>query len=226
MSGYLQRLACSVMQPRTRIHALVGSVFSRPQRTEPETVPPPSPAFSSDEPASIGGEGQQQLLMSKSSRQSNREISDTFPGVKSDPIPQFLRRAAEFVEHPDEDQDFTSARPLAERRSVGDFATIHETGEKEQKTDYAPLVTVTARGSQPKSQPPASSIPFAPATQVPQKPQAPAAAASHEPDEIQIHIGKIEVLAVPQAPPARIASASRKAMSLEEYLRKRDRSTR
>jgi hypothetical protein len=236
MSGYLQRLAGSATRPRTRIHPLVGSVFSRPERSrEPEAVSQAFLASSSDDPELVGREGQQQLLISKS-RQSNEERSDRPQALKPKPIRQVPRRAAEFVEHPDEEQDFTSARrlqmeyrteplqeqELAERRSVDEFATIHETGGKEHRTDYVPLLAVTARGPQPKSQP-VSSVPLAPAIPEPQKGQAPAAA-SH--DEIQIHIGKIEVLAVPQTPPARIASSSRKGMSLEEYLRNRDRSTR
>jgi hypothetical protein len=45
-----------------------------------------------------------------------------------------------------------------------------------------------------------------------------------EPEDIQIHIGRIEVLAVPQAPAA-TAKASSKTSSLDEYLKRRDRRT-
>ena len=47
-----------------------------------------------------------------------------------------------------------------------------------------------------------------------------------EPDEIQIHIGRIEVTAVQAAAPAAAVSKPRKsAPSLDEYLRRRDRRT-
>lgn len=47
-----------------------------------------------------------------------------------------------------------------------------------------------------------------------------------EADDIQIHIGRIEVLAVPPAPPvARPASAAQKPSSLDDYLQRRDRRT-
>jgi hypothetical protein len=44
-----------------------------------------------------------------------------------------------------------------------------------------------------------------------------------EPDEIQIHIGRIEVIAAAPAPRAAAAQGRPKATPLEEYLRGRDR---
>jgi hypothetical protein len=43
-----------------------------------------------------------------------------------------------------------------------------------------------------------------------------------EPDEIQIHIGRVEVLAVPQTRAPVIPKTQRKATNLDEYLRRRD----
>jgi hypothetical protein len=42
-------------------------------------------------------------------------------------------------------------------------------------------------------------------------------------DDIQIHIGRVEVIAVPPAAPRSAAVPPRKAMSLDEYLKRRDR---
>jgi hypothetical protein len=47
--------------------------------------------------------------------------------------------------------------------------------------------------------------------------------AVREPDEIQIHIGRIEVTAVPPAPAPPAAKPQRNVPSLDEYLRRRDR---
>jgi hypothetical protein len=45
--------------------------------------------------------------------------------------------------------------------------------------------------------------------------------ATREPDEIQIHIGRIEVVAVPQQQAARApAKSTRKSVSLDEYLKR------
>jgi hypothetical protein len=60
-----------------------------------------------------------------------------------------------------------------------------------------------------------------PAAQIPRKVSG---AVPREPDEINIHIGRIEVTAVqPQAPGAAAPRARRPGTSLDEYLRQRDR---
>jgi hypothetical protein len=41
-------------------------------------------------------------------------------------------------------------------------------------------------------------------------------------DEIQIHIGRIEVIAMPPAAPKMVAAPARKTQSLDEYLRQRN----
>ena len=48
-------------------------------------------------------------------------------------------------------------------------------------------------------------------------------AAKNEPDEIQIHIGRIEVTAVPQTSHRTASKPVRKGITLEEYLKGRDR---
>jgi len=48
-------------------------------------------------------------------------------------------------------------------------------------------------------------------------------AAARDPDEIQIHIGRIEVTAVPQTSHRTASKPVRKGITLEEYLKGRDR---
>jgi hypothetical protein len=47
-----------------------------------------------------------------------------------------------------------------------------------------------------------------------------------EPDEIEIHIGRIEVTAVAQAAPRPAAAPARKSISLDEYLKRGERRSR
>jgi hypothetical protein len=47
-----------------------------------------------------------------------------------------------------------------------------------------------------------------------------AAASRSEPDEIQIHIGRIEVTAVPQALPRPAPAPPSKSINLDEYLKR------
>ena len=47
-----------------------------------------------------------------------------------------------------------------------------------------------------------------------------AAASKSEPDEIQIHIGRIEVTAVPQTAPRPAAMPASKSINLDEYLKR------
>jgi hypothetical protein len=49
---------------------------------------------------------------------------------------------------------------------------------------------------------------------------------SAQSDDIQIHIGRIEVTAVAQPTPRPAAAPARKAMSLDEYLGRRNRGAR
>jgi hypothetical protein len=111
----------------------------------------------------------------------------------------------------------TSASPREEARP---------TGRSEQT--YTPLVV--AKSSAPA---PTGLVPMRPAIPTPlgvekkqdkgspsQRPEP----SVREPDEIQIHIGRIEVTAMPPAAPrAAAANPRRGAPSLDEYLRRRDR---
>lgn len=95
--------------------------------------------------------------------------------------------------------------------------------EEEGRSEYSLLLPPTAVSHRTKAQSGPSSAPLAPATPRPQDRRITAASAG-EPDEIQIHIGKIEVLAVPQTPAPAAVKTPRKAMSLDQYLQQRDRS--
>jgi hypothetical protein len=87
-------------------------------------------------------------------------------------------------------------------------------------------VVASAPSRSPSPQPPALLLPrrypSAPAPG-PDKKKPAVQKIEREPDEIQIHIGRIEVTAVQPAPAPTPARLSRKTPSLDEYLRRRDR---
>jgi hypothetical protein len=56
-----------------------------------------------------------------------------------------------------------------------------------------------------------------------ERPRAAAAGASSDPDEIRIHIGRIEVTAAPSAPVAPPPKTVRKSLDLGEYLKRGSR---
>ena len=58
------------------------------------------------------------------------------------------------------------------------------------------------------------------------RPSSGAVAPVAQSDDIQIHIGRIEVTAVAQPTPRPAAAPARKAMSLDEYLGRRHRGAR
>ena len=65
---------------------------------------------------------------------------------------------------------------------------------------------------------------IAPQVKAPRPAQAPTRSFAEAPhtDDIQIHIGRVEVIAVPPAEPRRTPPPARKGLSLDEYLSRRN----
>jgi hypothetical protein len=108
------------------------------------------------------------------------------------------------------------AAPVTQRVSTRERVHGPETEEEFGKTvagrEFRPVVQITARRSNPDAD--GKERMFSPS----------APGARKEPDEIQIHIGRIEVIAVPPAPPPQpTVKPKRGAPSLAEYLQRSNR---
>ena len=90
------------------------------------------------------------------------------------------------------------------------------------RTERRPETDITTQDEQ--IHPATPSIPFNPGSEAKEEIGSIRRSLRSEPDEIQIHIGRIEVVAVPPAPAQPVSQqAQRITPSLDEYLRRRDR---
>ncbi len=292
MSGYLQRLASSVLTPGGSIHPVVGSVFAGPKfgRTadtivweddglssdNSESVTRPSaevprrlqaPDLASDPPVSATPPLDLTPLLPEpdkrhedpdpiaESRSTSRpDVSEPFSAEPTPRRPDVLKPISKgsgsllpVVSRP------TSAerppfKPLVIKATEKEIALPvvryvsgdHEGGQIQGAIEpreegheqevvrervQRPLMPESYRGTVPASVIGDKPNLLAPARGTVEKrgsSRGGAGLAEREPDEIQIHIGRIEVTAVPPAqapPPARSAP---KSPSLSEYLKRRD----
>lgn len=246
MKSYLQRLALGVMQPTRTIHPMVGSVFSpseyasaRPAAPQEQTTlfsSRPSPGFV---------EGRERAGDISPNAQHQSHVSTQEPSGVHDPQPVYKPLMPEVT-----DRQAGNRTQLTTQQTENSFSVREEkisssfpasdTGEKspreaetqqEEKTQeitvkhvYMPIMSESLARAANQEMPGQNVNPFAAAAR--ERAQAAArhtAPVSREPDEIQIHIGRIEVTAVQQTsvPPA--TKPVRKGLNLEEYLRRSDR---
>lgn len=204
MSGYLQRIASGVLHPRRAIRPAVGSLWMHQRdavRWEQlgETISTIVPRRSTETDAQPTRNA---LTRMSAEQQPAPDASNPFEKKLGNIHPLVARRDATRTQERDEqDMDAPAAR-----------------------TAFTPLVAKSSRESlpQPRALTPAStprreSLPRT-------LPRTPAPAS--QPDEIEIHIGRIEVAAVlPQPAPRLPGRPVRKSLDLGEYL-KRDRRSR
>jgi len=251
MKSFLHRIAASVVRPQSSLHPFVESIYpatTSRQTNEPqsqfETVTAPSPvehrAERTDRPALPNEMGQQpapsltrpskatakqhpvsaeeesyQTLLPQSQTES-ASIAAFFSKSTSDPA------FAASVSEPSTSSSVPQAASHDDHKNLHPFAA-HE---------YSPIVV----HSIPPTEPSAAIKPFQPPTlgeiqaaltrpntrrQSPAIPPAPRTT-PQQPDDIQIHIGRIEVVAVPPPAPRPAAAPARIGLNLDEYLSRRN----
>lgn len=241
MRGYLQRLAGSVMQPMETVHPLAGSVFSpetpieqelppssggpplfpAPEtRTEPETLPANANTISLDpSEASVQRPTAREAHPVRSL--PTPSISRSEPPAASQRIQNLnliLNEAASSQLHPAVLQKRASETGQPVR--VGEAQKVQE-AEEARASAYTPLMQVNA--FRPNRQARLGAISSSETSSVHARQRADTShPAEREPEEIQIHIGRIEVTAVPQAPATAPGKVLCRSLSLDEYLRRRD----
>lgn len=218
MSGYLQRLASSAMQPAQTIHPRVGSVFSdlnvRTEQEEPdqsvamgETASPDSDTRNAEQPSQ---------LMKPYGAPFRREVEKAASPTAAQPSQPTA---------PGQNQPTSfTFQPLFVDRTATDSAneapSVRQPGDAERKTTPSAVIPIRAI---PMAQP--QSPLHRPLAIAQGQGNSDASRGKNEPDEIQIHIGRIEVSAISPAPSPIAAKAPRKSSSLDDYLRRRDRRT-
>jgi hypothetical protein len=232
MSGFLHRIAARAVRPQASVHPFVESIYSVPRRAEATDSAGPHETFSTQveqvaaqcDPSSgdPGRHGNEALVLPsviKATIDNRRSLQSLLPRPEAGPTAASTR--SDFGAQP----SATDSAAASQQDFAGHFA-----GQGEG-LEYVPIVTGPfARTSVPEAggissmQALEESIAAERSKQNAQSAQFPPVkhATALQGDDVQIHIGRIEVVAVPQAPPRPAPAPARKGLSLEEYLRQRD----
>jgi len=240
MTGYLQRMAESALRPSRSIRPLLGSIFAPADGATASQTPgledvfvsavgptpagrssadtrPPSPAPRSTSSTSDAGPvAPYEPLIAEPARPAH-EIEQPARQVPSDGLPPALRAAREKTEPGDDRLMQSPADATLPARPAQTSLDVAET------IGAAHPARAIARAPHSSK---AWAEPRAPAAFSPAKSRNPIRdiqATSRQGDDIQIHIGRIEVTAVRPAPAPQPAARTRRgAPSLDDYLKRRD----
>lgn len=240
MSHYLQRLAMSVIKPGGTIHPILeplystrrkpsdapwieenDSVANTPVRLDSESanpavapvIPPPMPMV----------ETTQSLI--KEPLLPLHHVRSVAPAIESE-VP--ISRGSAALELDGRNSPLVSHWDKNQAEGTGQASRREESFDREPRIISPRLQPVALTTSAPQRQ---ASPRRSPATDISGLEKTPGKVAKfrpgepsvREPDEIQIHIGRIEVTAVHPAPAPAAAKTHRNVPSLDEYLKRRDR---
>jgi hypothetical protein len=252
MSGYLQRLVARTVNPRGAIHPVVNPRFAPPRfgsQAESMTVEDTEPVAGA-RPESAAAPVAQPPEVRAESQSPPTPVESRQPAIPAESQPEApAPRASARPPRPDETETLrdpvqsfqplvTPALPAAspapgQSASLagwpaplrpGAFAPTRPLNpaapapEARQDSAPQPAGGELHHTSEGKPQPLETMRRLAPAGEAQPAPVAP-----REPDEIQIHIGRIEVTAVPPKPAAPPLKQPRKSLNLAEYLKRGDR---
>jgi hypothetical protein len=239
MKGYLQRLAATVTTRTPAIHPIVSSVFPAPAAVDSSSISiAAKPSSAAEDTASLSAptpSTQHEDLRGHliDNQHSSESVEDSH---RSQPIPYHPLLKPSFTDalgDPSHDRSSEAYRTRQQSTSIE--------ADSPAVTD-SPLATSSSRRESPASAHPSNPspqplLPISPEIQResraahtpgPARPetQPRASHSSRQPEDIQIHIGRIEVLAVPPPVARPAAPPPRKSVSLDEYLRRSERRSR
>jgi hypothetical protein len=213
MSGYLQRMAANAARPERSLHPFVSQLFTGSQREEPvevSTISEVRPAVRARlNEVPVSEAGKRELHTSgPAATQPGRIVEVAAEGMRADAVmiaPQRLRDAAheprERLVEPERLHLLVShgieIDDVASDPATSEAATVNRLMERRQA---APIVA-------PRRENEAAVL---------ERPSL------REVDDIQIHIGRIEVIAMPPAAPRTPVAAAPKTTSLDDYLKSRN----
>jgi hypothetical protein len=224
MSNFLQRVAATVIQPRARLHPMVGSIFA------PSTLSLPAEFSSTQTEISSQTFASHQEPMTASRFDTSSQAFVSQPFASED-------RLFSATPHEDSSLARSNQSPAADQPLLPAFDDLRWPSHRHQFAEdaafefsksatanqlappgpYQPLIAATQQPA-PKLQP-RESLPTSTAARTSEAARR-AQPAQREADEIHIHIGRIEVAAIAQPSPRPVAVAARRSLNLDEYLRR------
>ncbi len=227
MKGYLQRIAASAVRPVSGVHPVVRPLFASPADPfagtdflEDSTVTSPPVQRAESTPSPIASA-------------QTRFVRPAAPeGTPRRPESPPEHTAVRSIGAPPEARRETAFQPLIEARAIPQADVFSATVEVRSAAPDASMDSVKELPAQsfdtrtqsepsrllaprPNAPLPASRAFRRDARRAPAPP-----ARSPEPDQIEIHIGRIEVTAVPRAVPRAAPKPARKSLNLDDYLRR------
>jgi hypothetical protein len=228
MSGYLKRLAASAMTPHRSVRPMVGSIFSpskevgmpAPLEVEEEIPAAESRAESAaTEAPHIDVPAAEAQPLPRNAGEHDRSTAERVLPPQSQILPMVLQRKPALRVPPIGERLPKQTQAMREK----DPESREETGVERERV-FTPLLpqragneaertgireSVAQGGAAPKKEPLAAPVI-----------SSRAAGPAREPDEIQIHIGRIEVTAASENVARPSPPAARKSINLEEYLKR------
>jgi hypothetical protein len=238
MSNFLERLASRAVRPTPNAHPFVESIYPATRRNGAVEPSERYEAFAAPV-EQAAGQGFRSEFSMEESRRINQRLTQTEgmrlqqsetaqereffqpllpqPEVGSNVVSKLSRHdgeasgTASFSASPALRQEFAS--------TLEGLEYVPLVADRFARTDLSDLREVHSLPAPGEGEPVSAR-----ARQGRQSPQVELARHSLSPqaDDIQIHIGRIEVVAVPQAAPRPAAAPTRKGLSLDEYLNRRD----
>lgn len=240
MRRFLQQLAASVMRPQPSLHPFAESIYPAPRASSPSAeglqsvVSVPRPQASAAQPVP--------------SVQSRYITIPTAPPVEAHAASERVSSAREDNVSSYEQQPY---RPLLRVQDMqpsvdaSGFASLRQSKKLDAREDQelsrgdhreehiattfdassAPLIRNEGKAVQPITpllpQLDAQALVAARRANAPSASLAPPLGRETRADDIQVHIGRIEVIAVPPAAPRPAPAPQRKGISLDDYLSRR-----
>ena len=215
MSCYLERMAAGVLSRERAIHPVVGSLWAPRQAADSVQASGEAPAI---------GEGAHRAQAAEADRSRTKAV---VPARASALVPVIKEKTVSALQPLMPQAASQNDSFLAELRmaGTGEGETTPQQGasHSQKQRVFTPLIQPQSRETPQQS---LSSLhldaPAQPGTRVDAMRRQPQDKRSErEPDAIEIHIGRIEVLAAPQQQERRApVPAPRKSLDLGEYLRR------
>jgi hypothetical protein len=225
MKGYLQRMATSAVRPQSGIHPLVGSIYAGASADAPRDAAVGSGLHEDERwirsQQLVGEQGDARVGPDALSSRESAASEAAQRGAES-AANAAARREGRIGSQRAPFRPLLSAAESESAESNWDNAADRErhvrSGDGLEREDSEPESSFRALLPRESRSPLAVSGVRRAKSETFQH----SAPAEREPDRVEIHIGRIEVTAVPQEAPRPAPTRPRKSLDLGEYLKRRD----